>query len=110
VAASQKQALPRSRPKKIPAFSSFSPARTLMFYVYILISQTDKNRYYIGITKDLKRRLKEHNQAKAGYSKRYAPWEIGTYIFIGDEELAYKFEKYLKSGSGHAFLKKHLLP
>ncbi|MBN1870114.1 MAG: GIY-YIG nuclease family protein [Candidatus Omnitrophica bacterium] len=81
-----------------------------MFYVYTLISQADRKRYYIGITKDLKERLKEHNQGKVNYSKRYAPWKIGTYTFIDNEELAYRFEKYLKSGSGHAFLKKHLLP
>jgi len=81
-----------------------------MVYVYTLLSRIDEKRYYVGVTENLEERLKEHNQRKVNYSKRYAPWKVETYTVFENKELAYKFEKYLKSGSGHAFLKKHLLP
>jgi len=80
-----------------------------MWIVYILISLKDLNRYYIGITDDLERRLGEHNRTQSGYSKRYAPWRVETFITFRNEYLARKFERYLKAGSGHAFLKKHLI-
>lgn len=81
-----------------------------MYYiVYILISLKDSSKYYIGTTRDLKRRLQEHNNSRSGYSKRYAPWKIETYITFKNKILAERFECYLKLGSGHAFLKKHLI-
>ncbi len=81
-----------------------------MHIVYILISETDSNRYYIGITQDLQRRLGEHNRlSNDGYSKKYAPWRVETFITFQDALLAENFEKYLKRGSGFAFLKKRLI-
>ena len=81
-----------------------------MFIVYILLSLQDPSRYYIGITENLEERLKEHNSGKGAYSKRYAPWQIETYASFCDKSLAERFGKYLKAGSGQAFLKKHFLP
>ena len=63
----------------------------------------------MGMAEDLNKRLKENNNGISGYSKRYAPWEIETYISFRNRLLAEKFEKYLKAGSGQAFLKKRLL-
>ena len=79
------------------------------YFVYILKSQKDPERYYIGVTQNLKQRLKEHNAGIVGYSKRYIPWELETYIAFKSQKLAGLFEKYLKSGSGYAFLRKRLL-
>ena len=80
-----------------------------MYIVYILLSVKYSSRYYIGFTENLQNRLIAHNTSSAGYSSRYAPWEIHTYITFKDEKLARKFEKYLKAGSGQAFLKKRFL-
>ena len=80
-----------------------------MSTVYVLKSLKDPKRYYIGITRDLERRLKEHNSEQAGYSKRYAPWEVETCVTFKNEELARRFEKYLKAGLGQAFLRKKLI-
>jgi hypothetical protein len=44
------------------------------------------------------------------YSKKYAPWKVETFISFDNQSLAEKFEKYLRSGSGFAFLKKRLIP
>jgi predicted GIY-YIG superfamily endonuclease len=80
-----------------------------MYIVYILTSKKYPTRYYIGITQNLDKRLVDHNSEKSVYSKRYAPWQIETYITFKKKELAKELEKYLKSGSGFAFLKKRLI-
>jgi len=80
-----------------------------MYTVYILKSAKESRRCYIGITEDLDRRLKEHNDDPSGYSKRYAPWQLETYITFKNKLLAEKFETYLKAGSGQAFFKRHLI-
>jgi len=81
-----------------------------MHIVYILTSIDTPKKYYIGITQDLEQRLKEHNSKLSYYTKRYAPWKVETYIMFNNKELAENFERYLKAGSGEAFLKKRLLP
>ena len=80
-----------------------------MHFVYILISINSPDRVYIGLTDDLKRRLQEHNKGSSGYSKQFAPWKLETYIAFTEKSKAGAFEKYLKSGSGFAFLKKRFL-
>jgi len=82
-----------------------------MGYVYILKSKKDCKKIYIGITNDLDRRLKEHLDANGkDYTHRYAPWGLETYIVFKNKILAEKFELYLKSHSGRAFLRKRLIP
>ncbi|PIS47999.1 MAG: excinuclease ABC subunit C [Elusimicrobia bacterium CG08_land_8_20_14_0_20_51_18] len=81
-----------------------------MFFVYILTSLQDPQKIYIGKTSDLNKRLSEHNRGESQYTKTHVPWKIETYIAFADGKSAECFEKYLKSGSGFAFLKKRLLP
>lgn len=79
-----------------------------MFYVYILFSPKSKNFYY-GFTKDLRKRLLEHNQGTSKATKPYIPWRLVQYSAFADEEKAKDFERYLKTGSGKAFAYKRLL-
>ena len=79
-----------------------------MYYVYILKSEVDSSRY-IGVTKDLKRRLLEHNNGNSRYSSSKRPFKLIWYSTFILKEKAYAFEKYLKSSSGYAFTKKHLI-
>jgi predicted GIY-YIG superfamily endonuclease len=81
-----------------------------MYTIYILRSVKHPQRLYIGLTKDSTERLKEHNAMASQYSSTYAPWELETYIALRDKRTAENLERYLKSGSGFAFLKKRLLP
>lgn len=81
----------------------------MRYIVYILNSKKNSEKHYIGITIDLKKRLKEHNDTKSEYTKKFIPWKIETFIAFKNRLLAEKFEKYLKSGSGYAFLNKHLI-
>jgi len=79
-----------------------------MKYVYILQSLEDEKRHYIGLTENLKERLRIHNAGKVLHTAKYRPWRVNTYIAFSDEERAAAFERYLKSSSGRAFGKKRL--
>ena len=79
-----------------------------MIYVYILRSQEDPERHYVGVTGDLHSRLTKHNAGDISHTSKYAPWMIKTYIAFSDEKQAFAFEKYLKCASGRAFAKKRL--
>lgn len=78
-----------------------------MIYVYILESLLEPGRFYIGITINLKHRLKEHNSGEVFHIAKYKPWKIKNYFAFEDHKKAHAFERYLKSGSGRAFAKKH---
>ena len=80
-----------------------------MHYVYILTSVAYPERYYIGLTDNIKERLVKHNNGDSAYTKKYAPWKINTYIALENRMKASELEKYLKSGSGFSFLKKRLI-
>jgi len=81
-----------------------------LHYVYLLVSQRDASRRYIGLTSDLRTRLAEHNAGKSSHTAKYAPWQVATYVAFSDRAQALDFETYLKSGSGHAFARKRLWP
>jgi predicted GIY-YIG superfamily endonuclease len=78
--------------------------------VYLLVSIGHPNQHYIGLTRDLKKRLKDHNEGRSKHTFKFAPWKLAAYFAFADEKMAGAFEQYLKSGSGKAFLKRHLLP
>lgn len=78
-----------------------------MRYVYILHSINFPDKYYIGITSDLRRRLSEHNTENHKYTQKFQPWEIKCYFAFKSCEKAVKFEKYLKTASGRSFCKRH---
>lgn len=79
-----------------------------MTYVYVLRSLEHPDHYYVGVTGDLRSRLKKHNAGDVSHTSKYAPWMIKTYVAFSDEKQALAFEKYLKSASGRAFAKKRL--
>jgi predicted GIY-YIG superfamily endonuclease len=77
-------------------------------YVYLLQSETFSEQRYVGITSDLKQRLAKHSAGKSPHTSKYMPWRLVTYIAFSDLGKARTFERYLKSGSGHAFARKRL--
>ena len=77
-----------------------------MYYVYILKCVDGKP--YTGCTNDLKERIKRHSAGYVPATKPRLPIKLANYVAFEDKYKAFKFEKYLKSGSGRAFLKKHL--
>jgi len=76
-------------------------------YVYILVSESDSSRHYTGRTHDLESRLKRHNRGDVPHTAKYCPWRLETFTAFADEEKAVAFERYLKSGSGREFSRRH---
>ena len=77
-------------------------------YVYILQSLSNRNEIYTGITGDLKKRLAERNSGRVPHTSKFTPWEIRTATAFRSKKRAVAFERYLKSGSGWAFLHRHI--
>lgn len=77
------------------------------FYVYILVSKENETAHYTGITQYLDQRLGEHNRGKVPNSSGHRPWRIETAIAFVSEKKARAFERYLKSGSGREFARRH---
>ncbi|MCG3183504.1 MAG: hypothetical protein ICCCNLDF_01607 [Planctomycetes bacterium] len=80
-----------------------------MFYVYVMRSIASPNQVYTGITENLPQRISDHNQGKSTHTNKFKPWECIVAIRFSDEQRARAFERYLKTGSGRAFLKRHFL-
>ncbi len=78
------------------------------YYVYILQSENDSEKFYTGFTDDLESRLRAHNQGKCVNTSKFVPWRVKTAIAFTNNEKALAFEKYLNSASGRAFAKKRL--
>jgi putative endonuclease len=79
-----------------------------MHYVYLLESIHLPNERYVGVTHDLKLRIAQHNDGESPYTAEMRPWRLVTYVAFNSQRQAEAFETYLKSGSGHAFARKHL--
>jgi predicted GIY-YIG superfamily endonuclease len=79
-----------------------------MRYVYLLRSEKHEDQRYVGVTSDLKQRVADRNAGKSPHTSKYMPWKLVTYVAFSDEQKAEAFERYLKSGSGHAFARKRL--
>jgi putative endonuclease len=80
---------------------------TKFFYVYILQSEADPQRFYTGLTDDLRTRLKNHNSGRIVHTAKCKPWRLKTYVALPDRTRAAQLEQYLKSASGRAFAKRH---
>jgi predicted GIY-YIG superfamily endonuclease len=76
-------------------------------FVYVLRSDRDPNRYYVGATSDVDNRLEWHNFGPCGHTTRHRPWSLVVVLEFPTEEESVRFEEYLKSGSGRAFAKRH---
>ncbi len=75
-----------------------------MHYIYSLKC---KNGYYIGCTDNLRERLNRHQKGYVQATKNRLPVRLDFYIALENKYKAFELEKYLKSGSGRAFLNKH---
>jgi len=79
-----------------------------MFYVYILKSTKD-DRFYVGSTNDLRRRLAEHNDKKSRATKGRGPFALRYYEAFSVERDARTREYNLKKdGKALGQLKKRI--
>jgi predicted GIY-YIG superfamily endonuclease len=79
-------------------------------FVYILRSDSHPDHHYVGLTSDVAGRLLGHNEGPCGATVRYRPWSLVVSLEFADAKSAARFERYLKSGSGRAFAKRHFAP
>jgi putative endonuclease len=82
---------------------------TAMFHVYVIVSESRQVRYYIGFSSRPDDRLTEHNAGKNPSTAAFVPWRFAGIFSFPSEEQARRFERYLKGGSGRAFLRRHVL-
>jgi putative endonuclease len=80
-----------------------------MFHVYVIVSERQTERYYIGFSSRPHDRLTEHNAGKNPSTSEFVRWKFAAIFSFPSEEQARHFERYLKSGSGRAFLRRHIL-
>jgi predicted GIY-YIG superfamily endonuclease len=78
-----------------------------MYYIYIL--KCGDGLTYTGCTKDLKERFGRHKNGAVPATKLRLPIELIFYCAFKDKYKAFEFEKYLKSGSGRAFMQKRFI-
>ena len=76
-------------------------------FVYIIRSVRNPSHRYIGVSADVRSRLEAHNAGKNRSTEPWRPWFIDVCIEFRTESTAIRFEKFLKSGIGHAFAKRH---
>jgi len=79
----------------------------IMFYTYILRNNTNK-RFYIGTTKNLQRRIKQHNRSKRRSVAHFGKYELILYEKFDTLKEARRREKQIKSYKGGNAFKKLL--
>lgn len=77
-----------------------------MHWVYILYSDL-LDRYYIGETVDINKRLDEHNTGfyKKSYTSKANDWELFVKIECKDVFQAKKIEKHIKKMKSKIYIK-----
>lgn len=78
-----------------------------MHIVYIL--RCKDVTLYVGCSKNLEKRLGRHAKGWVLATKHRLPVKLETYVTFKSKYKAYDFERYLKTGSGRAFLNKRLV-
>jgi putative endonuclease len=74
-------------------------------YIVYALKSVEKNYIYVGMTNDLSRRIKEHNDRRNRSTKAYAPFNLIYSEICKTRLIAREREKYLKSGIGKEFLR-----
>jgi len=76
-----------------------------MYYVYILESQKN-GRYYVGVTDNAQRRLREHNLGLVRSTFPYKPWVLKRIEKFEDVSAAYKRERFIKDKHSRKIISK----
>ncbi len=79
----------------------------MYYYTYIIKSLKD-NKFYTGITEDLRKRFNEHNKGVVFSTKGRGPFQLIYYEACLNQKDAYAREKFLKSGMGKRYIKNRL--
>jgi putative endonuclease len=75
----------------------------IMFYTYILYSGTI-NKYYVGYTSDLEKRIGRHGSDKNKFTGQTEDWELIKYFEFSSKSEAMKLESKIKKRGIKRFL------
>jgi putative endonuclease len=78
-------------------------------FVYIIRSVSYPERRYVGVTANPAARLTAHNAGQNRSTAQWTPWFMDVCVEFRTERVALRFERFLKSGAGHAFAKRHFV-
>jgi putative endonuclease len=78
-----------------------------MYYVYVLQSEQD-NKFYTGFTRDLTKRIEEHNLGMSNATKGRIPLKLVYYEFCLNHKDAMRRERYLKTTWGKRYIKNRI--
>ena len=78
-----------------------------MHFVYLIRSLSNPTQHYVGRTENLETRMEAHNLGESKHTSKFTPWKYIVTVGFEDGYKADAFEKYLKSGSGQAFVRRH---
>ena len=54
--------------------------------VYVLRSEREPARYYVGLTADVRSRLADHNAGESAHTAKYRPWRLAVSIEFETQE------------------------
>jgi putative endonuclease len=74
-----------------------------MFFVYIVYS-TSLDRYYVGYTQDLAKRLNDHNSGISAYTARSKDWQLKWHMSFQTRELAMQKERQIKAKKSRKYI------
>ena len=76
-----------------------------MFYIYILYSKR-LDKFYVGSTNNIERRLEDHNRGKTAFTKQGMPWKIKYSETFNIRAEAVHREQYIKKQKSRIFIEK----
>ena len=74
-----------------------------MYYIYVLYSSL-LDRYYVGQTEDLERRLRFHQEGESPYTSRASDWKLMYTETFSDRTLTIKRELEIKRKKSRKYI------
>ena len=87
-----------ARPNSLGGSGGERATEEMAWTVYVL--QNASGAHYVGMSEDVRRRLKEHNAGRVKSTKSGRPWTILLEERVGGRKDARTRERYWKSGAG----------
>ena len=84
-------------------------SQDLKRFVYVVHSLANPERLYVEAAANVPVRLAAHNAGHSPLTAAHRPWRLVAVVQFGNESTAQRFEKFLKSSSGRAFIKHHFV-
>ena len=74
-----------------------------MYHVYILKSLKTQGKLYIGYTKNMIKRLEQHNNGESNFTRKHLPWKLvycESFLSLEDAKRREKSLKYFGKAYG----------